>query len=166
MNALRTAHLMAALLAASALSACDNGDCTPRGTPLVELGRGTGGVFEPFAEGQEVNLDVAPQGGFGVSIQARTEGIPTGAVKLKMDSVIDGELAGTWTIESIDLLCQAEDGTGLMWGAVVGLDQEKFKDNDALLALNGKRLTMVVTLTDELGDETIGETTVTVKVGG
>ena len=121
-------------------------------------------MFEPFAPGQDVGLDVAPQGGFGVSIQARTEGVKTGVIVLEMDSMLDGELAGTFTIEAIDLLCQ-DAGSGLLWGAVVGLDPEKYKDNDALLELDDKELTLVVTMTDEDGVVTTGEATVTVQVG-
>ena len=44
------------LLSPGCADLCESGD-----SPTLELGGGVGGAFEPYADGQVVTLDVAPQ---------------------------------------------------------------------------------------------------------
>jgi hypothetical protein len=138
--------------------------CAGEGATSLVLGSGSGSAFEPFTAGQEVALDVAPQGGFGVSVRALTTGLETGTISLQVDSLIDGELEGTFTIDAIQLYCQ-DDGAGLLWGAVVGFDPAVYSSNDDLLALDGELVTLEVTGTDARGVSVTGRSDVTVRVG-
>ncbi|MCO4745851.1 MAG: hypothetical protein KC912_13740 [Proteobacteria bacterium] len=138
--------------------------CEPSGTPGLVLGQGAGSEFVPFTEGQGVSLDVAPQGGFGVSVRASTEGVLVGSVDVLLDTEIDGENVGTFLSTGVPLYCQ-DDGTGLLWGVVVGFDSSVYSTNDDLLALNGQEVDLVVTATDEEGTAAVGRATVTIEVG-
>jgi hypothetical protein len=152
------------VLLALTLAACSGEPCEPRGEPSLTLGIGTGGVFEPFTDGQDVGLSVAPQGGFGVSVQASTTGLQTGWVELRVVSEQGGDVVGDFTIDAIRLYCQ-DDDTGLLWGAVVGFDPAIYRTNDDLLALDDERVTLVVTATDSEGTSVAGQVDVTLQVG-
>ncbi len=116
-----------------------------------------------------VTLDVAPQGGYGVSIRAKTTGLVTedlgGTIDVLLETELDGTQAGSFLNQGTNLYCQA-DGTGLLWGVVVGFDSDIFPDPDALIALDGEEVTLIVGAEDAHGDNAQGEVVVIVEVGG
>lgn len=131
--------------------------CSPSDAPVVVLGQGVGGAFEPFADGEEVPLAVAPQGGFGVAVVVQTEGLlagdeTTATVRLAVE--IEGSSAGEFELED-PLLCQADGSGGRIFGQVVGLDPDVYSTNDDLVALHGQAAVLDVTITDEEGN--VGE---------
>lgn len=148
----------------------ENDLCDAQSDPVVVLGQGVGGAFEPLAEGQVVGLDIAPQGGFGVSVLIRTEGLIANgseAATAQMNIEIDGEIEGEFLLEPAPLLCQA-DGSGgrISVGTVVGLDPDVWATNDDLIVLNGKQATLDVTVTDEDGNHASVRRVVTISAGG
>ena len=146
----------------------DTGDpvtCDEDEDATLTLGHGSGETFVPFVGDEVVGLDAAPQGGVGVTIRAKTTGLSTEEpIELQMDVYLDTDLAGSFTIESIVLYCQ-EDGTGLVWGAVVGFDPDEYSSNDDLLALNGQTGSLEVTATDQHGTTAVGTADVILQVG-
>ncbi len=161
-----------------AVAACGGGDepadtgysveelCAGAGPVSLEIGTGTGDEFFPLEDGDVVGLDVAPQGGFGVSVRVRTHGLVTGQpVGLLLEAERNGVNEGSFYIDSVLLYCQ-DDGSGLLWGVVVGLDTSIYATNDDLLALDGELIDLVVTATDVEGDVASGRVTVEIDVGG
>lgn len=139
--------------------------CEGAGEPSVTLGTGAGHSFDALEDGAEVELDIAPQGGFGVSVRASTSGLRADeAVEVFLEPLIDGESAGSFVNPAVQLYCQ-DDGSGLLWGVVVGFDPAVYSDNDDLLALAGQEVTLQVTITDLDGDAALGEVTVALTVG-
>ena len=140
--------------------------CAGEGDVSVVLGTGAGSEFTPIEDGDVAGLDVAPQGGFGVSVRARTTGLQAdAAVAVLLDTEIDGQNVGSFLNEEVQLYCQ-EDGTGLLWGVVVGFDPSTYSSNDDLLALDGEIVDLVVTVTDGRGESGVGRNTVEIAVGG
>jgi hypothetical protein len=140
--------------------------CAGEGSTSVQLGTGAGSEFSPIEDGSKVGLDVAPQGGFGVSVRAKTTGlVADDSVSVLLEPYIDGESAGSFLNEAVQLYCQ-DDGGGLLWGVVVGFDPDTFPTNDDLLALNGELVELVVTITDSSGEVGTGSVTVEIEVGG
>lgn len=136
--------------------------------PLATLGAGVGGAFLPFENNQEVSLAVAPQGGFGVSVIVRTEGLLAGPgelanVQLNVES--EGATVGDFLLEQTPLFCRGDEG-GEVSGVVVGFDPAVYKTNDDLLALNGKLVDLVVTVTASDGGVASVRQPVTIRVGG
>lgn len=139
----------------------------PECAPSVLIGSGVGGIFQPFADGDVVTLDVAPQGGFGVTVKVRSQGLVAGddAVALiVLDVEQNGENIGTHR-QPVSLLCQ-DSGEGEVFGVVVGFDPAIYSTNDDLLDLDGAEVTLVITLEDEVGTQVTGSATVVVDVGG
>ncbi len=153
--------------------ACDEpeaGPCEARSDPIVVLGQGVGGAFEPLAEGQVVGLDIAPQGGFGVTVLIRTEGLIANGeadAEAQLDIEIDGQAAGTFLLTPAPLLCQT-DGSGgrISVGTVVGLDPDIYSTNDDLVELDGKQATLDVTVTDGAGNSATTRQRVVISAGG
>jgi hypothetical protein len=140
--------------------------CEGEGEPSVQLGIGAGSLFVPIEDGTKVSLDVAPQGGFGVSVRARTTGLKADAtVSVLLEPYLDDEMAGTFLNEAVQLYCQ-DDGSGLLWGVVVGFDEDTFPTTDALLELNGEIVDLSVVVTDSTGDVAEGRASVEIQVGG
>ena len=140
--------------------------CDGTGTPSVIIGTGAGADFYPLEDGDSVGLDVAPQGGFGVSVRALTTGLKSNdRVDANLITEIDGVQSGQFLNEGMQLYCQ-EDGTGLLWGVVVGFDGELFATNDDLLALNGQEAVLVIEITDANGETSEGRVTTRIEVGG
>jgi hypothetical protein len=140
--------------------------CDGTGSPSVIIGTGAGADFYPLEDGDSVGLDVAPQGGFGVSIRAQTTGLKANdIVDVNLITEVHGVQSGQFLNEGVQLYCQ-EDGTGLLWGVVVGFDSELFATNDDLLALNGQEAVLVVEITDADGEMSQGRVTTRVEVGG
>ena len=127
--------------------------CVSGSDPVVELGQGIGGAFAPFDDGEGVSLAVAPQGGFGVSVVIRTEGLDAGEDALadvQLDVEIGGVTEGSFLLTGAALLCQTgEDGGGIISGAVVGFDPDRYQSNDDLVSLDGQEAVLSVTVIDE-----------------
>jgi hypothetical protein len=127
--------------------------CESSSDPVIMLGQGIGGAFAPFSDGEGVTLAVAPQGGFGVSVVIRTEGLSAGEDALadvQLDVEIDGQSEGSFLLTDAALLCQTgEDGGGIISGAVVGFDPDRYPSNDDLVSLAGKEAVLDVTVIDE-----------------
>ncbi len=136
---------------------------------FVSLGQGVGGAYEPFSDGEPVGLAVAPQGGFGVSVLIRTEGLAAteGSVAdVQLSVELDGELAGDFLLEGAALLCQPEENAGLISGVVVGFDPSRFATNDDLVDLDGKEVVLDVTVTDSEGNSAQARQPVVISVSG
>jgi hypothetical protein len=141
-------------------------DCDPTAAPTLAIGQGQGSEFQPLEDGAPVTLDVAPQGGYGVSVRAKTTGLDTdGTVDVLLETELDGELSATFVNEGTNLYCQ-DDGMGLLWGVVVGFSSETFPSPDALIDLDGERATLIVGATDVHGATALSEVEVTIEVGG
>lgn len=141
-------------------------ECGTESAAQLVIGQGSGSAFQALTPNQAVGLDVAPQGGFGVSVRAMTTGLSTDSpTDVTLDTYLDGELAGHFVAEDQTLYCQ-DDGRGLVWGVVVGFDSSTYATNDDLLALDGQEADLVVGVTD--GDGVYAEDTVSViiRVGG
>ena len=141
-------------------------DCWADVPPQVAIGQGQGSEFNTLVTGATVGLDVAPQGGFGVSVRLQTVGLRADdIVDVLLETEIDGVLSGSFLNEGSTLYCQ-EDGSGLVWGIVVGFDPEVFSSNDDLLALSGQVATLRVTVFDAEGHEGTETVDVQIEVGG
>ncbi len=142
--------------------------CESSDSPTLELGGGVGGAFEPYADGQVVTLDVAPQGGFGVTTLLATTGLQAGDEELadaQLDVRIDGDLEGSFLAEDTRLLCSGAAEGGRMSGVVVGFDSSVYSTNDDLLTLDGQTVTLDVTVTDSAGNSANVQRDVVVSVG-
>lgn len=138
--------------------------CAGKGPVEVVLGQGTGADFEPFVAGEDIFITEAPQGGFGVTARASTTGLVTGAaVDVTLSSYLDGEPIGTFEWGYINLYCQ-DDGSGLLWGAVVPFDPDRFPDREALQELDGETITLELEAVDAAGDVGVGQVDVTVHL--
>ncbi len=165
----RRAPLAIALLAL--LAGCEEDPppdpCGSGNDPFVLLGKGVGGAFTEFEDGEAVKLDVAPQGGFGVTVVINTEGLGAGesaTANILMDVEIEGVNDGSFLLEDAALLC--EDGVGGRFdGAVVGFDPDKYSTFDDLLGLDGQEVELVVTVTDADGVSATARQPVTLNVG-
>ncbi len=147
-------------------SSDDDAACDPTEPLSVTLGTGAASEFYPIQDGDPATLDVAPQGGFGVSIRAITTGLRTDdVVDVNLITEIDGANTGEFLSEGMKLYCQ-ESGEGMVWGAVVGFDPQTFPSNDSLLAIDGESVDLVVEVTDADGDTATGRVTVTIQAGG
>ena len=145
------------------LGACKDTSCDADVPPEITLGQGASSAFEPFEDGQDIALTIAPQGGMGISVRALTRGVTTdNLIDLQLITEIDGEQTGFFETNGI-LPCQ-EDGYGLLWGQVVGFNPEEFPDVDALLALDGEQVDVIVIATDEQDRTAEGRATVTLRV--
>jgi len=140
--------------------------CDPEADPSLVIGQGAGAEFFALDEGAEVGLDVAPQGGFGVSVRATTTGlVADNPVDVLLEVEYNGENVGSFVNEGSTLYCQ-DDGTGLLWGVVVGFDRFQFPNNDDLINFDRERVTLVVGITDVDSDYAEGRVEVIVEVSG
>jgi hypothetical protein len=140
--------------------------CDPSATAGLVIGQGAGSAFFVLEDQAPVGLDVAPQGGFGVSVRALTTGlVADGIVDVLLDVEHNGENVGSFVNEGTNLYCQ-DDGSGLLWGVVVGFDAENYPTNDDLLAFNGEHVILIVAVTDTDGDTAEGRVEVVIEVGG
>mgnify|MGYP000480294305 CR=1 FL=1 len=134
---------------------------------MILLGDGVGGAFAEFEDGQEVGLSVAPQGGFGVAVLVRTDGLAASVdskADVRLAVEMDGDLVGDFLLEDAALLCQDEGG--LISGVVVGFDPDVFSSNDDLVALDGEEVILDVTVTGANGDEANVRKPVVISVEG
>ena len=162
------------LLAIVSLAACGDDSpveedlCLGSDAPVATLGQGVGGAFLEYEDKEQVSLAVAPQGGFGVSVIVRTQGLLAGSgltadVQLNVES--DGSLVGEFLQEQTALSCRSGIG-GEVRGIVVGFDPDVYKTNDDLIQLNGQVVDLVVTVTDAEDRSATVRQAVTVVVGG
>ncbi len=147
-------------------SGADGAACGDSGAKSVTIGQGAGDAFYPLETGAGVGLDIAPQGGFGVSVRALTTGLKTNdLVDVNLITEIAGEQTGEFLNEGVQLYCQEDYGRGMLWGVVVGFDPDVFATNDDLLELNGEEVTLILEVTDSRGKTATGNVTVTIETG-
>jgi hypothetical protein len=152
--------------------ACDSTDdppdpCTDDFAPAIEIGYGVSGAFERFTPDQEVSLVIAPQGGFGVDVRVRTQGLVAGQealVTLLLETLIDDVVVGSF--ENLDQALTCTDTGGLVFGVVVGFDPDDYATNDDLLALDGQQVDLRVTVTDRDGAVVASVQPVIIRAGG
>ncbi|MEN0063973.1 MAG: hypothetical protein AAGA48_17600 [Myxococcota bacterium] len=168
--------MVMAFLGCSGGSNTDTGEpgdarCGSTETPAVALGQGVGGAFANFDPGAQVGLDIAPQGGFGVTAQVQTVGLQEGPARVTVRTEIDGAASGSFTFEDAELqptlqiFCR-DDGTGTLGsGVAVGFDPEVYTQ-DNLTKLDGVEADLIVDVEDGSGETASGRATVTILVGG
>lgn len=155
--------------------ACTGGEqedrCGSELAPAVELGQGVGGAFAPFTTEAPVSLDIAPQGGFGVTAQVQTIGMLSGPATVTVRTEIDGAPSGEFTFEddqgnpTLQIFCR-DDGRGTLGsGVAVGFDPDTYTQ-DNLTDLDGQVADLVVDVVDGTGEMASGRATVTILVGG
>ena len=165
---------LALLLLGPTLGACsDDGGgvdlCQSSGMPTASLGQGVGGAFVPYEEGEEVGLAVAPQGGFGVTVIVRTEGLLADAdlaASVQLNVEDQGVVVGEFLQENTAFRCRNTDIGGEISGVVVGFDPDVYKTNDDLIALDGDVVDLVVTVRASDGATVTARQTLTIRVGG
>ncbi len=115
---------------------------------------------------------VAPQGGFGVPVSVRTEGLLAGidgsgatyGADVEISIGRGGANEGTF-YDGGPLGCIAPDEGGLLSGLVAGFDPGIVSTNEDLLALDGQQATVRVVVTDSAGVSAEGSQVVTLRVG-
>lgn len=156
-------------LAGLLLAGCPPGPCTATDSPSVQLGSGVGGAFEAYDPTSLVTLDIAPQGGFGVTTVVLTDGLNADDEELadvQLNVVIDGVQSGSFLAENNRLQCRSDDPPGgQISGVVVGFDPEVYQSNDDLLSLNNQEVELDVTVFDSQGNFARVNQRVTVVVG-
>ncbi len=155
-------------LACLLLAGCPPSPCATSDSPLVQLGSGVGGAFSAYEDGQNVTLDIAPQGGFGVTTVILTHGLNADEEELadvQLDVEIDGVESGSFLAENNRLQCRSDGEGGQISGVVVGFDPEVYQSNDDLLSLNGQEVDLDVTVFDSQGNVANVLQRVTVVVG-
>ncbi len=141
------------------------------GDAEVLIGEGIGGAFEELADGAQVGLEIAPQGGFGVSVSVRTTGLKGDALAfVTVRTEIDGVESASFTFEqdgepTQQLFCQDDGRSALGAGIAVGFDKNDYTQ-DNLTDLDGVVADLIVEVTDERGVTATGSKTVTIEVGG
>ena len=158
-----------ALVATVTQTSCaeEHPPCDPGAAdPTAILGTGVDEAFDAIEPGDSAGLVTAPQGGMGVSVRVLTTGLDPGSVDVLLDTRIDGETTGSFLNEGVRLYCQEDDVHGMIWGVVVGFDQDDYGTNDELLGLNGQEVDLVVTITDKFDVSAVGIVPVTIEVGG
>jgi len=145
----------------------ENPPCDPDAAdPSAILGTGVDEAFDPIEDGDPAGLVTAPQGGMGVSVRVLTTGLDPGSVDVLLDTEIDGETAGSFLNEGVRLYCQEDGEHAMIWGVVVGFDQDDYGTNDKLLSLDGQEVDLVVTVTDKFDVSAVANVPVTIEVGG
>jgi hypothetical protein len=147
------------------LSACEAGQ-----TPEVFLGRGVGGAFEYLAEGEQLGLSSAPQGGMGVSVLVGTRGLRAGegeivSADLTAYSPSVETSAATFTLDAaLECMSDGPDGAqGVIYGVVVGFNSSL--GNSDLLLMDGQPAELTITVRDADGVTGTVTQTVTLVVG-
>jgi hypothetical protein len=156
-----------ALLATLSLTGCTD-LCEPSDSPTVELGRGVGGAYASYEEGEAVGLVDAPQGGLGVQVIIRTTGLRTeqsNTATAILDVFIDDELEGTFESNGLQLLCGGAEEGGSIRGQVVGFDQDLYPTINDFIGLNDQTVELRVSVVDLDGEEAAGSVVVTLNVG-
>ncbi|HHO52703.1 MAG TPA: hypothetical protein ENK18_17975 [Deltaproteobacteria bacterium] len=146
--------------------------CGSTAAPGVFLGQGVGGAFAALTDGATVGLDIAPQGGFGVSVQVETVGlIGEAPATVTVRTEIDGAPSGSFTFEddegqpTLQLFCKDDGRATLGSGVAVGFDPERWSQ-DNLTDLDNTTADLIVEVTDVDGTMAEGRSTVLIVVGG
>lgn len=147
--------LAAAVLAPSLLTACDD-PCLSQPDPTVEIGRLVGAAsFEPFEDGDEVQLGFAPQGGEGVAATLRTTGMSAHETMIIFPRSVSTQLVVEGTDEagaveemgdfplSPSIYC-VDNEYGLVTNVIFGLDVAYPAESVA-----GRAVTLKVDVKDE-----------------
>lgn len=175
MRWLSTSLPLLCVLAAS-FSACGGDDapdddnlCLPDEAPTATLGKGVGSAFVPYEDNEEVGIQPAPQGGFGVQVLVRTTGLfasSSSVANIQLNVEESGSIVGEFLQEDTGFSCRGNDIGGEVRGVVVGFDPSVYSTNDDLLVLDGTTVDLVVTVTDEEGGIATVRKPVVIRVGG
>ena len=102
------------------------------------------------------------QGGWGVGVRAQTTGIssstgstPHASSAVLLKTYVGDEEVGSFLNETVEVYCQ-DDGTGLIWGVVVGFDPETYATEDDLLSLSDENVELWIEATDSEGRAATG----------
>ncbi len=136
--------------------------------PRLEIGQGVSDAFLRFGDEEDVGLVVAPQGGFGVDVRVSTIGLVAGEGVLStllLETVVDDVVVGSFENPGQKITCVPERG-GLITGIVVGFDPDDYATNEDLLRLDGQRVVLRVTVSDQSGVQARGEQPVKIRAGG
>lgn len=135
-------------------------------TPSAVIGKSAGTNFVAFAADEEVSLDVAPQGGYGVKVAIQTFALladnPT-----DVDLIVEyeGDELGRFTQTNHPLFCNAGN-FGLLNDLVVGFSEEDFPELSDLAEFDGKIVDLVVEVRDQEGNAANASWPVTINFGG
>ncbi len=175
-SVMKFAALLLLLLATLVVSGCGPDDGTPEDSlcsadeaPTATLGKGVGSAFIPYEDNEEVGIQPASQGGFGVPVLVRTTGLTAGSASVadvQLNVEEGGALVGEFLQENTGLSCRGDDIGGEVRGVVVGFDPEVYATNDDLLVLDGTTVDLVVTVIDEEGNSATVRKPVIIRVGG
>ncbi len=151
--------------------ACDSpeDDACAAGAPVLTLGVGVGSDFEPLEDGTHVGVSTAPQGGFGVPVGVRTRGFEIGTetlVEVDVTTELDGASIGQYRIGGVALLCESHAVGGTIPGVIVGFDPAVYPTQQELVGLNGRIVTLKVTVDAPDGTSASEAAGVIVDVGG
>lgn len=149
--------LLAAVFTPSLLTGCDD-PCLTQPDPTVEIGRLVGAAsFEPFEDGDQVQLGFAPQGGSGVVATLRTLGMSAHETMIifprsvETQLVVEGtdeagaaEVMGNFPLEP-SIYC-VDNEYGLVTNAIFGLDPERYSSPESVA---GRAVTLTVGVKDE-----------------
>ena len=145
--------------------------CAGAGEASLVIGTGVGSQFVPMEPNSAMPLDVAPQGGFGVTVRARTTGIrsadsdlPHAPASVELTTYIDGVQSASFLNEDVEIYCQ-DDGSGLLWGVVVGFDPVEYASTDDLFRLDGVTTALNVIASGGDGGVADGWVDVVISVG-
>lgn len=139
--------------------------CTTGAAPTVELGHGVDGAFVALAAAESVSIVVAPQGGYGMGVWARTTALEAdddSRATVHVATEIDGAEAGRFVLYQQPLPCVG--GAGLATTVVLPLDPARYTSHETLLPLDGVAALLVVDIVDSNDAAGHGEQLVTLRV--
>ncbi|MBI1945298.1 MAG: hypothetical protein HYS27_06365 [Deltaproteobacteria bacterium] len=138
---------------------CDD-PCLTQPSPTVEIGRLVGAAgFEPFEDGDEVQLGFAPQGGSGVFATLRTMGMSAHEQMIIFPRTVTTQLViegvdGSGAVEVMgdfqltpSIYC-VDNAFGLVTNAVFGVDPALYDSEESVA---GRAVTLKVDVEDENG---------------
>ncbi len=142
-----------------------DGGCASGDAPTVTLGHLVNDAFARLADGEDVDIIMAPQGGYGVAVDAQTTGLfanQESRSTIHVVTEVDGASAGEFVLYQQSIVCDGEHG--IASGIVVGIDPNRYGSSDALQVLDGVLATLVVDIVDQHDTRGHGEQQVTLQV--
>ncbi len=132
--------------------------CAVTQEPVLLLGDATGDDFIGLSG--DIEVSVAPQGGYGLQARVMTTGLISDAnVSVSLETRIDDTVHASFD-NTTRLFCDVASQTGRIWGIAFPLDG----DLDTLSLLDGYELGLFLTMVDEAGTTATGNSVVTLVV--